>query len=169
MSSIATGPTVRKLHASLRQTEDTPGIAAGTIILTLDGALPVDFIEPGDRIITRDGMRVVREISVRRYSGEAILIRAGALGQDRPEQDLVLPARTPVLVRDWRAEALFGQAETLVPIERLADGEFIIQTTALSMRLYCMRFDTPQVVYAEGLELVCGAAEMVEELKLAAE
>ena len=114
-------------------------------------------------------MRIVREVTVHRYSGEAIEIRAGALGQDRPEQDLVLPSQTPVLIRDWRAEALFGQAETLVPVERLADGDYIVATTALSMRLYRLRFDTPQVIYAEGLEIACGAVAEARELRLAAE
>ncbi len=41
----------------------TPAIATGTIIYTLDGALPVEYLAPGDRIITRAGMRVLRGIS----------------------------------------------------------------------------------------------------------
>jgi hypothetical protein len=145
----------------------THGIASGTVVLTLDGALPVDFLSPGDRVITREGMRVVREIRVHRYSGPAVCVRAGALGHDRPEQDLVLPEATPVLIRDWRAEALYGTPEAVMPISRLADGEFIAPTKALSMRLYDLRFDTEQVVYAEGLELACAAVEA--EARTAAE
>ncbi|MCB2124280.1 MAG: Hint domain-containing protein [Rhodobacteraceae bacterium] len=147
----------------------TTGIAAGTVVLTLDGALPVDFIEPGDRIITREGMRVVREVRVTRYSGPAIRIAAAALGRDRPEQDLILPAETPVLVRDWRAEALFGARSAVVPVERLADGEFIAPVAALSLRLYDLRFDSPQVVYAEGLEIACPALGAADATRLAAE
>ncbi len=143
------------------------GIAAGTVVLTLDGAMPVDFLTPGDRIVTREGMRVLREVHVHRFSGPAICVKAGALGHDRPEQDLVLPETTEVLVRDWRAEALFGQDQALVPIARLADGEFIAPTTTLSMRLYELRFDSEQVVYAEGLELACPAVET--EARIAAE
>ncbi|WP_417242500.1 hypothetical protein [Celeribacter sp.] len=30
--------------------------------MTADGALPVEFLEPGDRIITRSGMKVLRGI-----------------------------------------------------------------------------------------------------------
>ena len=54
-----------------------------------------------------------------------------------------------------------------MPISRLADGEFIAPTKALSMRLYDLRFDTEQVVYAEGLELACAAVEA--EAQIAAE
>jgi len=143
------------------------GIAAGTVVLTLDGALPVDFLSPGDRIVTREGMRILREVRVHRYSGPAICVKAGALGHDRPEQDLVLPETTPVLIRDWRPEALFGVPQAEVEIARLADGEFIAPTRALSMRLYELRFDTAQVVYAEGLELACEAVEA--EARIAAE
>ncbi|MEI2805115.1 Hint domain-containing protein [Albidovulum sp.] len=145
------------------------GIAAGTVILTLDGALPVDFIEAGDRIITRDGMRIVRAVTVHRYSGPAIRIAAGALGHERPEQDLILPAETPILIRDWRAEALFGAREVVVPVERLADGESVAPVAVLSLRLYELRFDSPQVIYAEGLEIACAALGAADEPRLAAE
>ncbi len=145
------------------------GIAAGTVILTLDGALPVDFIEPGDRIVTRDGMRVVREVAVRRWSGPAMRIAAGALGEGRPEQDLVLPAATPVLLRDGWARLPGGARQAVVPLGRLADGARIAPVTALSLRLYELRFDTGQVVFAEGLEIACPAVAATAELRLAAE
>ncbi|RPE71248.1 hypothetical protein EDD53_0363 [Pacificibacter maritimus] len=38
------------------------GIALGTLVLTADGALPVEYLEQGDRIITRSGMRTLRNI-----------------------------------------------------------------------------------------------------------
>ncbi|WP_347313090.1 Hint domain-containing protein [Defluviimonas sp. SAOS-178_SWC] len=168
MSYATKGHVIGQDCSDTRQTTKVRGIAAGTVILTLDGALPVEFLNPGDRIITREGMRVVREVRVSRYSGAAIRVSAGALGHDRPEQDLVLPEETPILIRDWRAEALFGTAQALVPIARIADGEFIAPASVLSMRLYDLRFDTPQVVYAEGLELACEAVE-VADAKIAAE
>ncbi len=168
MSYVTTGHVIGQDSSDTRQKAEVRGIAAGTVILTLDGALPVEFLSPGDRIITREGMRVVREVNVHRYSGPAIRVSAGALGHDRPEQDLVLPEETMILIRDWRAQALFGKTQATVPISRIADGEFIAPTTVLSMRLYDLRFDTPQVVYAEGLELSCDAVA-VAETKIAAE
>lgn len=38
-------------------------LAPGTIVYTLDGALPVEYLNAGDRIITRAGARVLRGIS----------------------------------------------------------------------------------------------------------
>ncbi|SPH17605.1 hypothetical protein DEA8626_01128 [Defluviimonas aquaemixtae] len=140
------------------RTDGTRGIAAGTIVLTLEGAFPVEFLVPGDRVITRTGLCILRDIKVHRYSGPAIRLRAGALGHDRPDQDLLLPDETPIVLRDWRARALFGAPEVVVPIRRVADGEFVAPTTVLSMRVFDLRFDTAEVVYAEGLELVCEPA-----------
>lgn len=172
MSQKTTGLVHGAEDAGMRQTAaegSATGIASGTVVLTLDGAIPVDFIEPGDRIITRDGMRVVRAVRVSRYSGPAIRIAAGALGHSRPDQDLILPAETPVLVRDWRAGALFGARQAVVPVERLTDGEFIAPVTALSLRLYELRFDSAEVIYAEGLEIACPALAGADELRFAAE
>jgi hypothetical protein len=40
------------------------GITRGTHVLTADGTLPVDYLEPGDRIVTRAGMRTLRSIDI---------------------------------------------------------------------------------------------------------
>lgn len=47
-------------HAS--HTSPKAALPLGTIVLTLDGALPVEYLSVGDRIITRAGMRVLRDI-----------------------------------------------------------------------------------------------------------
>lgn len=143
------------VSADAQGTTGPKGIASGTVLATLDGYLPVDFLEPGDRVVTREGMRILRAVRVHRYSGRAVIITASALGHDRPEHDLTLPADTRVMLRDWRAGALYGSDQAIVPVSRLVDGEYIAETTVRSMRLYELTFDTPQVVYAEGVELCC--------------
>jgi hypothetical protein len=44
-------------------------IAPGTCVLTLDGALPVDHLYPGDRLVTRHGARPVRLYRPRHAGG----------------------------------------------------------------------------------------------------
>lgn len=152
-----------KAAEDMRQAERTDaqapvcGIASGTVLATLDGLMPVDFLEPGDRVVTRAGMRVIREVRVHRYSGPAVTITASALGHDRPEHDLTLPAAIPILIRDWRAGAIFGQDQAMVPAERLVDGEYISAGRVAGLRLYDLRFDEAEVIYAEGVELCCEA------------
>lgn len=38
------------------------GLKLGTLVLTADGILPVEYLHAGDRIITRAGMRTLREL-----------------------------------------------------------------------------------------------------------
>ena len=54
-------PSVR-LRISDFLPDFTAGLPKGTTIMTSDGALPVEYLEPGDRIITRSGMKVLRNI-----------------------------------------------------------------------------------------------------------
>lgn len=130
------------------------GIVAGTKVLTLDGELPVEFLSPGDRVITRDsGMAVLRDIRVRRTRCAAVSIAAGTLGHTRPDEDMILPADQKILVRDWRAEALFGAKQALVPAARLADGQYVRELGAVEMVLHELVFDSAHVIYAGGMEL----------------
>ncbi len=156
-TALSVAETSPLSQAPARQT--VTGIGAGTLVMTADGALPVEFLNPGDRVVTRSGMRVLRRIHMHRYSGRAIRVSRGALGHDRPDRDLTLPESTQILLRDWRAETLFGTGQALVPISRIADGEFIANGRVRGMHVYELQFDTPQVVYAEGVELAAGAVK----------
>ncbi len=134
------------------------GLVAGTQVRTLDGLLPVEFLGPGDRIVTRAGSRRLEAVSVlhRRMAG-VIRIRATTLGHDRPEQDLLLAPGQPVMIRDWRARALYGVEVAAIPASRLADGEFIVTEVLRQVQLFTLRFAEDEVIYAEGLEIACPA------------
>jgi hypothetical protein len=131
---------------------------AGTMVRTLDGVLPVDYLTPGDRIVTRSGARRLVSVSVvLRKQIHLVRIRASTMGHDRPDQDLLLSPGQPVVIRDWRAQALYGLAAAAIPASRLADGEFICVEVHRNARLFTLRFDDEEVIYAEGLELACPA------------
>lgn len=136
------------------------GLLAGTHIRTLDGVLPVEFLCPGDRIVTRDGSaRLVSLSTSRRKAISVIRITASSLGYDRPETDLLLAPGQRVVIRDWRARVLYGTAVAAIPASRLADGEFVLTEFRADVRLFTLRFATEEVIYAEGLELACLATE----------
>ena len=131
---------------------------AGTMVRTLEGVLPVEYLTPGDRIVTRAGMRRLTSISVlSRKMIDLVRIRASTMGHDRPDQDLLLSPGQPVVIRDWRAQALYGVPAAAIPAARLADGEFVCLETHRQVRLFALRFDDEEVIYAEGLELACPA------------
>lgn len=86
------------------------GLATGTNVMTLDGAIPVEFLSPGDRIITRSGMRRLVRLEAADFDDLCpCRISAAALGHDRPEADVELGPATPMHIRDWRAAALYGR------------------------------------------------------------
>lgn len=130
------------------------GLTAGTTVLTLDGEIPVEFLSPGDRVITRDsGMAVLKQIRIRRVRTRAVSVAASSLGHDRPAADLVLPQGQQVLVRDWRAQALFGKQQAMVPVSRLVDGQYVRHIGEVEMRVFELRFERDHVIYAGGMEV----------------
>lgn len=132
------------------------GITAGTCVLTLEGEMPVQFLAPGDRVITRSGARVLKDIRVTVLRDAAMVrISASALGHERPEEDMFVAPSQPVLVRDWRAKALYGKDVAMVEAQRLADGGYIRKEVVAELRLFTLVFEREEVVYAGGLELAC--------------
>lgn len=136
------------------------GISSGTKIMTLEGEMPVEFLSAGDRVITRDsGMAVLKDVRARKVACEVVHITAGSLGHNRPEADIALPAGQEILIRDWRAEAIFGKKQAMVPAARLVDGEYVRAMGKGVMTVYELVFDNDHVVYAGGLEVAAHAEQ----------
>ena len=128
------------------------------MLLTMQGERRVDALAIGDRVITRDsGVATIRSVSVQRASAHSIRLRAGSLGHTRPDRDVLLPSGQPVLVRDWRAPAMFGARQAMVPVHRLRDDEFVTDAGTRDMTLHTLYFDAPHILYVDGLELASDA------------
>ncbi|SEQ65080.1 Hint domain-containing protein [Thalassovita taeanensis] len=137
-----------------RRNSTPEGLLAGTLILTQDGEFPVEALSAGDKIITRGaGFVALRNIHHHVLTCETVRIRAGTLGHTRPEGDVDLPVGQMILIRDWRAKAMFGQEQALVAAARLVDGAFLTLQPEARHSVFTLVFDTPQVIYASGLEL----------------
>jgi hypothetical protein len=133
------------------------GVAAGTVVMTADGALPVEFLVPGDRVVTRTGMARVACVRVTSGRMDVVRIAPSTLGHGRPDDTVVMAAGQPVLLRDWRAQALFGAAQAVVPVARLADGT-LVRKDRMEVRLFDLRLDRPGIVQAGGIEIACAAS-----------
>lgn len=136
--------------------QEVLGMLAGTAVMTLEGALPVDYLEPGDRVLTRKGSRRIArvEVTVMRHA-RMVHIAPDTLGVGKPQDSVTLCAAQGILLRDWRAKALYGAAQAVVPAQRLIDGDYIRAETLDEARIYTLLFETPEVIYAGGLELAC--------------
>ena len=144
----------RNGNNAVREQFEVTGLMAGAVIMTLEGEMPVQYLSPGDRVVTRDtGMAVVRAVRPRRLTGDAVSIMAGSLGHTRPDRDVLVPAGQKILIRDWRAEAIYGGKKAMVPAARLVDGEFVTLRRNIDMTVYEIEFDREHVIYVDGLEV----------------
>ncbi|MBL4766443.1 MAG: Hint domain-containing protein [Rhodobacteraceae bacterium] len=136
----------------------------GTKILTPDGAVDIETLVAGDRVVTRDhGVQIIRWIGstivgVNRLAANPhlrpVLIRKGALGENQPESDMRVSRQHKILVRDWRAEVMFGsEGGVLVPAFTLCNDQSIMVEDQTEPLTYIhMAFDNHEVIYAEGVE-----------------
>lgn len=101
--------------------------APGTLIGTSEGLRPVENLRPGDLVLTRNHSlqpvlwvrSEVQALEQLEQGAFPVLIKAGALGRDRPRCDLVVSPHHRVLVgADDQLDVLFEQA-ALVPAKAL--------------------------------------------------
>lgn len=138
------------------------GLLAGTPVMTAEGELPVELLGPGDRVITRRGMAQVVAVETRSVvDAEVVVISPDSLGVDRPAGPVRLAPDQRILVRDWRAMALWGVAVAAVPVSRLVDGAFIRLERQALAHIVTLRLSREGVVMVGGLDLCCPAAQTV--------
>ncbi|AHK70464.1 Hint domain-containing protein [Gluconobacter oxydans] len=130
--------------------EGTPCYCPGTAILTETGERPVETLEIGDRLITRNGaIRPIRWIGRRAYDGRfaagrsdimPVRIAAGALGEGLPRRDLVI---SPL-------HAMFLDG-VLVPVHALVNNRTITQAEQVDVVEYIhIELETHDIIFAEG-------------------
>jgi hypothetical protein len=136
------------------------GLCAQTIVLTLQGEMRAEDLVHGTKVITRDsGTAILRLVRRTTCMGHLVAVKAGSLGHKRPPEDQMVPAGTRLLLRDWRADALFGSHQALVEIAKLVDGEFVKLLPESEIDVVELIFDSAHVIYAGGLELSCQTPE----------
>ncbi|SIS70765.1 Hint domain-containing protein [Roseivivax lentus] len=126
----------------------------GTLITLASGAqCPVEELQVGDRVLTRDdGPQAVRWIGQRttRATGgfAPVQIRAGALNNTN---DLVVSPDHRLFIYQ-REDALgTGRAEVLVRARHLVNGDTIRRLSGGFVDYYQMLFDQHEIIYAEGI------------------
>lgn len=136
----------------------------GTMILTPRGEVAVEDLCEGDRVITRDhGIQTLRwtgssTISAARLARHPelrpIVLCKDALGKDQPARDMRVSRQHRILVRDWRAELMFGDPEgVLAPAHSLCnDNSIIVDRGAEDVTYIHLAFDAHEMIYADGLE-----------------
>lgn len=159
----------------VRRTVDTTGgsgsgasggvicFTPGTRILTDNGPQAVETLRQGDRILTKDdGVQDILWIGSRKMTGarlyamphlRPIRIRAGALGIDIPDGDLIVSPQHRLLVRGRAAQALFSAPEVLMSAADMINDRSITVDHALREVTYIhLLLERHQIVWANGVE-----------------
>ena len=144
----------------------TPGgvicFAPGTRIATQGGQRLIEHLRPGDFVLTRDnGPAEVLWLGHRRMSGarlhvmphlRPIRFRAGAVGMDEPDQDLIVSPKHRMLIRGPSARALFNVNEVLVEASALVNDRTILMDRSLREVTYVhVLLAEHNVIWANGL------------------
>lgn len=135
----------------------------GTRISTPDGPRLVEDLCEGDRVQTKDnGAQEVQWIGARRMTGarlfaypklRPIRFRPGALGVERPDQELIVSPDHSMLLRGDASRALFNTDEVLVAARDLVNGSTIAVDMALKEVTYVhLLLPSHQVIWANGIE-----------------
>lgn len=140
------------------------GLAEGTPILTAKGMVKIEDIVAGDRIVTRDkGMQPVSLITQRALPrGDVLRVSPAALGRSADGPDIIVAPTQRLILRDWRAKAMFDRPVALVSARKLIDGEYVRRVPALNLRLFSLHFDALRIVYSGDIEL--GTATPVTQI-----
>lgn len=134
--------------------------ARGTLIDTPTGPVAIEDLSPGDPVRTKDdGFQPITWISSCRLIDDPddprlpIRIRADAMGELRPMQDLVVTRRFRFLLKRESVRALFGQDEMLSPVASFVDGENITELHGpIHTDFFNLMLGNHQIINANGLE-----------------
>jgi hypothetical protein len=162
-SEAATATEVDKLRSRLdflALKRDVPCFTPGTVIATPRGEVPVEYLRPGDKVVTRDnGLQEVRwcgAIDLCQFDMQAnphlrpILLRQGSLGNGLPERDILVSPNHRVLVSNERTALFFDEHEVLVAAKHLVGAKGISQIDSAGTTYLHFMFDHHQVVLSNG-------------------
>ena len=137
-----------------------PCFTPGCQIVTDRGLRPVESLAEGDRVVTRDnGLQTIRwaghkTVSAADLAGQRdlrpILIRAGALGDNLPDRDMMVSPNHRMLVGRARTALYFEDHEVLVAAKHLVDGQKIQVVQPQGLTYHHILFDHHQVVMSDG-------------------
>jgi Hint domain-containing protein len=127
--------------------------AAGSLIETPKGPVPVQDLASGDLVITADQgpqpLLWVGSTTVPAVGDMApIVITAGTLGNDR---DLTVSQQHAVLLNDWRAQLLYGQDEVLVRAVDLLGMDGVYRKPGGLVSFYHILLERHHLVQAHGI------------------
>ena len=134
--------------------------APGTQIATMRGEISAQNLKEGDKILTRDnGMQTLAWVGKRKLYAQELAIRpefnpiyikAGALGDNVPERDLVVSPNHRMLISSRVSDYLFGEREVLVAAKYLTGLDGVEQVPSTGVEYIHLMFENHEIILADG-------------------
>ena len=135
----------------------------GTMIRTPTGLLPVEMLQEGDKVQTKDnGPQEILWIGTRRMTGARLFampklrpvrIRPAALGRGQPDAELLVSPEHRMLLEGPEAVALFNTPEVLVAAKDMVNGSSVTVDHLLREVTYIhLLLPAHQILWANGIE-----------------
>ena len=132
----------------------------GTLIATPKGEIPVEQLEVGDRVITRDnGVQRIAWVGRKALNGPVlrrqpvlnpVLIRKGALGMGLPERDMMVSPNHRMLAASDQAALYFEEREVLVAAKDLCHFDGVDQVDVSAVEYVHIMFERHEVILGDG-------------------
>lgn len=133
-----------------------PCYVQGTLVETARGAIPVEDIRPGDRVVTLDhGLQQVLWAGSTTVAAighlAPVVIAPHAFGPGQPARPLAVSRQHRMLCQGWPVELWFGADEVLAPAGGLVNGQTVTSTATGRRTTYChLLFETHEILRANG-------------------
>ncbi len=137
-----------------------PCFTPGTYIATPRGAVLVEDLKVGDRVVTRDnGLQSIKWVGKKRLDHvqlktlvalRPILIEAGSLGENIPDRDMLVSPGHRMLIVSKIAQLYFGQSEVLVAAKDMCDIDGVGVAVVPYITYVHFLCDNHELVLADG-------------------
>ena len=129
-----------------------PCLTEGTLVATLRGRIPVEQLEPGDLIVTKDNaLQPLIWLGQTTVAGDGdyapIRIEAGVLGNS---ETLHVSPQHRMLVAGWKAELVAGVDEVFVAARHLVDYHQVCPDPRPEVTYYHLLFARHEIIEAGG-------------------
>ena len=141
--------------AAVSRRVDVACFVQGTLIATPKGEKPIEYLKPGDLVLTRDnGVQDIRWIGSRHLGWQTltanahlkpVVIRWGALGWGAPAHDLFVSPNHRILVRDENGD------EVLAAAKQLVGNDGIEEVDAMGVTYFHLMFERHEVILSDGM------------------
>ena len=139
----------------------SPCFTPGTKIATSRGAVRVEALLRGDKVVTRDnGLQRIHWIGRNSLSRndlahadapKPILVRAGAFGEGRPHRDMIVSPNHRFLVGAEHSPIELHGDEALIAARHLVDQRTVIPATMLGVSYIHILCSRHEVILADGV------------------